>query len=145
GVPGLTTNACNTVSVTCEIKDSVDPANPSQPKKTPPATDQDVCAVPSVSISKVCAAQDASGVNQMTFTVTNTGGVPLANCAITDNLFMTSPTCPPTGTATAVATTPATIASLAPGDTASATGSVSGLTADACDDVTVSCDVLGGG
>src|SRR5437899_61130 len=43
-VTGLTTNACNTVSVTCEIKDSVDPANPSQPKKTPPATDQDVCA-----------------------------------------------------------------------------------------------------
>src|SRR5439155_1302715 len=55
-VTGLTTNACNTVSVTCEIKDSVDPANPSQPKKTPPATDQDVCGVPSVSISKVCAA-----------------------------------------------------------------------------------------
>src|SRR5437899_1077734 len=43
-VTGLTMSACNTVSVTCEIKDSVDPANPSQPKKTPPATDQDVCA-----------------------------------------------------------------------------------------------------
>jgi len=42
-VTGLTTSACNTVSVTCEIKDSVDPANPSQPKHTPPATDQDVC------------------------------------------------------------------------------------------------------
>ena len=40
---------------------------------------------------------------------------------------------------------PSAIASLAPGDTASATGSVSGLTADPCDDVTVSCDVLGGG
>src|SRR5436190_6070321 len=144
-VTGLTMSACNTVSVTCEIKDSVDPANPSQPKKTPPATDQDVCAVPSVSISKVCAAQDASGVNQMTFTVTNTGGVPLANCAITDNIFTNDPTCPPTGAGTPVPTTPATIASLDPGATASATGSVSGLTADACDDVTVTCEVVGGG
>jgi len=44
-VTGLTMSACNTVSVTCEIKDSVDPANPSQPKHTPPATDQDVCPV----------------------------------------------------------------------------------------------------
>src|SRR5205823_8650510 len=140
---GLTANACNTVSVTCDIVGSVDPANPTQPKKLA-ATDNAVCGVPSVKIAKQCAAQ-AGGVNQMTFTVTNTGGVALANCAISDNLFMTSPTCPPTGTATAVATTPATIASLAPGDTASATGSVSGLTADACDDVTVSCDVLGGG
>ena len=35
----------DTATVTCEIKDSVDPANPSQPKKTPPATDQDVCPV----------------------------------------------------------------------------------------------------
>src|SRR5213080_4250413 len=142
-VTGLTTNACNTVSVTCEIKDSVDPANPSQPKKTPPATDQDVCAVPSVSISKVCAAQDASGVNQMTFTVTNTGGVPLANCAITDNIFTNDPTCPPTGAGTPVPTTPAAIASLDPGAMASATGSVSGLTANACDEVSVTCDVVG--
>ena len=142
-VTGLTTNACNTVSVTCEIKDSVDPANPSQPKKTPPATDQDVCPVASVSISKVCAAQDASGVNQITFTVTNTGGVALANCAITDNIFTGDPTCPPTGAGTPVPTTPATIASLDPGATASATGSVSGLTANACDEVSVTCDVVG--
>jgi len=142
-VTGLTTNACNTVAVTCEIKDSVDPANPSQPKKTPPATDQDVCPVASVSISKVCAAQDASGVNQITFTVTNTGGVALANCAITDNIFENDMTCPPTHTGTPVPTTPATIASLDPKATASATGSVSGLTKDACDDVVVTCDVVG--
>src|SRR5947207_2025965 len=142
-VTGLTTNACNTVSVTCEIKDSVDPANPSQPKTTPPATEQDLGGVPSVSNSKVCAAQDASGVNQITFTVTNTGGVALANCAITDNIFTGDPTCPPTGAGTPVPTTPATIASLDPGATASATGSVSGLTANACDEVSVTCDVVG--
>src|SRR5213596_4150861 len=142
-VTGMTTNACNTVSVTCEIKDSVDPSNPSQPKKTPPATDQDVCGVPSVSISKVCAAQDASGVNQITFTVTNTGGVALANCAITDNIFTNDPTCPPTGAGTPVPTTPAAIASLDPGAMASATGSVSGLTGNACDEVSVTCDVVG--
>src|SRR5207253_3115949 len=75
--------------------------------------------------------------------VTVPGGVALANCAITDNSFEDDKTCPPTGTGTLVATTPATIASLDPGAMASAMGSVSGLTADACDDVAVTCDVAG--
>src|SRR5213078_915073 len=141
-VSGLTTNACNTASVTCEVVGSVDPANPSQQKKIT-ATDSAVCEVPSVKIEKVCVAQDANGVNQMTFKVTNTGGVALANCAITDNIFTNDPTCPPTGAGTAVATTPASIAALDPGAMASAMGSVSGLTADACDDVVVTCDVVG--
>jgi len=99
--------------------------------------------VPSVAIEKQCATQDANGVSRMTFQVTNTGGVALANCAITDNIFEDDKTCPPTGTGTPVATTPATIAALDPGAMASAMGSVSGLTADACDDVAVTCDVAG--
>src|SRR5439155_874018 len=57
-VSGLTTNACNTASVTCEVVGSVDPANPSQQKKIT-ATDSAVCEVPSVKIEKVCVAQDA--------------------------------------------------------------------------------------
>jgi len=141
-VSGLTTNACNTASVTCEVVGSVDPANPSQQKKIT-ATDSAVCEVPSVKIEKVCVAQDANGVNQMTFKVTNTGGVALANCAITDNIFTNDSTCPPTGAGTPVPTTPATIASLDPGAMASATGSVSGLTGNACDEVSVTCDVVG--
>src|SRR5438034_8625397 len=141
-VSGLTTNACNTASVTCEVVGSVDPATPSQPKKIT-ATDSAVCEVPSVRIEKVCVAQDANGVNQMTFKVTNTGGVALANCAITDNIFTNDPTCPPTGAGTPVPTTPAAIASLDPGAMASATGSVSGLTGNACDEVSVTCDVVG--
>jgi len=141
-VSGLTANACNTVSVTCDIVGSVDPAHPSQPK-TLTATDSAICEVPSVKIEKVCVAQDANGVNQMTFKVTNTGGVALANCAITDNIFTNDPTCPPTGAGTPVPTTPATIASLDPGAMASATGSVSGLTGNACDEVSVTCDVVG--
>src|SRR5881296_1033956 len=141
-VSGLTTNACNTASVTCEVVGSVDPANPSQQKKIT-ATDSAVCEVPSVKIEKVCVAQDANGVNQMTFKVTNTGGVALANCAITDNIFTNDSTCPPTGAGTPVPTTPAAIASLDPGAMASATGSVSGLTGNACDEVSVTCDVVG--
>src|SRR5437667_8267994 len=58
-------------------------------------------------------------------------------------IFKDDKTCPPTGTGTPVVTTPATIASLDPGAMASAMGSVSGLTADACDDVAVTCDVAG--
>src|SRR5438132_3065769 len=141
-VSGITTNACNTAAVTCEVVGSVDPANPSQQKKIT-ATDSAVCEVPSVKIEKVCVAQDANGVNQMTFKVTNTGGVALANCAIADNIFTNDPTCPPTGAGTPVPTTPATIASLDPGAMASATGSVSGLTGNACDEVSVTCDVVG--
>src|SRR5206468_231974 len=114
GVSGLTKNACNTVSVTCEVVGSVDPANPSQPKKIT-ATDNDVCGVPSVAIEKQCATQDANGVSRMTFQVTNTGGGALANGAITENIFADGQTGPPTGAGEPVATTRAAIAALGTG------------------------------
>src|SRR5439155_1676136 len=46
-IAGLTQNSCNTVSVTCEIVGSVDPANPSARKKVT-ATAQHTCETCSV-------------------------------------------------------------------------------------------------
>src|SRR5439155_1137869 len=48
---GLTKDSCNTVSVTCEIVGSVDPANPTQRKKLT-ATAQDTCEACNVKIDK---------------------------------------------------------------------------------------------
>src|SRR5438094_98707 len=50
-IAGLTQNSCNTVSVTCEIVGSVDPANPSARKKLT-ATAQDTCETCSVQVDK---------------------------------------------------------------------------------------------
>src|SRR5207253_6638571 len=50
-IAGLTQNSCNTVSVTCEIVGSVDPANTSQRKKIT-ATAQDTCETCSVQVDK---------------------------------------------------------------------------------------------
>src|SRR5207247_6572438 len=50
-IAGLTQNSCNTVSVTCEIVGSVDPANPSARKKLT-ATAQDTCETCSVKADK---------------------------------------------------------------------------------------------
>src|SRR5213594_4052991 len=48
---GLTKDSCNTASVTCEIKGSVDPNNPGHPKKLT-AGAQDTCETCSVKIDK---------------------------------------------------------------------------------------------
>src|SRR5881392_4395945 len=50
-VAGLTKDSCNTVSVTCEIKGSVDPSN-SGHQKTLTAKAQDTCETCSVQIDK---------------------------------------------------------------------------------------------
>src|SRR5439155_496213 len=101
------------------------------------------CLTPGLAVTKVCKVQAADGTNEVDVTLMNTGTADLQNCVVTDKVFPNDPTCPPTGAGTPVATTPATIASLDPGATASATGSVSGLTANACDEVSVTCDVVG--
>src|SRR5206468_7156027 len=55
---GLTKDSCNTASVTCEIKGSVDPNNPGHPK-TLTGTAQDTCETCSVQIDKQISCGNA--------------------------------------------------------------------------------------
>src|SRR5438874_2593999 len=114
------------------------------------------CLTPGLAVTKACKVQAADGTSEVDVTLMNTGTADLQNCVVTDKVFPNDPTCPPTTTTSTdvtvagvaslpagQSTTVATIASLDPKATASATGSVSGLTKDACDDVVVTCDVVG--
>jgi len=61
-VTGLTKNSCNTTSVTCDIKGSVDPNNPGHEKKLS-ATAQDTCETCSVQVDKQISCGNASCTN----------------------------------------------------------------------------------
>src|SRR5262249_20616100 len=82
-------------------------------------------------------------VNDVTITVTNTGGVNLLNCVVTDTNFTSSATCPPTGNGTPVTLDPpGTISSpLVPTGSATVTAKLTGLTSNSCDEASVVCDV----
>src|SRR5205823_11600270 len=104
------------------------------------------CQTPGLVVTKDCATTDAtSGNNAITITVQNTGTADLENCGVTDTNF-TDAACPasgdPTGTSSAVAVSPSTIASLAHGAAAPVTGTVS-VTKDSCNTATVTCEIKG--
>src|SRR5439155_374977 len=90
-----------------------------------------------------CTATDSSTV---TITVQNTGTADLENCTVTDTNF-TDAACPasgnPSGTSSAVAVSPSTIASLGHQSMTTATGTVAGLTKDSCNTVSVTCEIKG--
>src|SRR5881296_964949 len=102
------------------------------------------CQTPGLVVTKDCGVRDTSGNNAVTITVNNAGTADLENCTVTDTNF-TDAACPasgtPSGTSSAVAVSPSTIASLGHGSTATATGTVAGLTKDACNTVTVTCEI----
>jgi hypothetical protein len=102
------------------------------------------CLTPGVSISKTCADQ-SSGTNAVTTTVTNSGATGLTGCTVTDTTFANNSTCPATNTSNpiTVPVTPATFDLSTPGGMQTSTGTVSGLTADACNSASVTCTVAG--
>src|SRR5437762_1212271 len=104
------------------------------------------CQTPGLVVTKVCALRDTNGNSAVTITVKNAGTADLENCTVTDTNF-TDAACPasgtPSGTSSAAAVNPSTIASLGHGSTATATGTVAGLTKDACNTVTVTCEIKG--
>src|SRR5439155_752934 len=166
-------DACNTATVTCEIKGSVDPNNAGH-QKTLTATAQDTCETCSVKVDKQikCGAgpfidvgfesnseggtQSCLGWNAFTvdgtsvaaepltvqYIAQNTGGTALFSCTVTDNVFPNDPTCPPTTTTSNPVAVPG-VASLPHGMMTTVKGSVSGLTKNACNTVSVTCEVVG--
>jgi hypothetical protein len=92
------------------------------------------CQTPALRVEKVCEEQDAQGVNAITVTVTNTGDTDLENCVATDTVDSTNVTLSPQ---------PFNLA--ANGGQQILTGSVSGLTQDTNNTVTVTCGVVGDG
>src|SRR5438477_1780786 len=105
------------------------------------------CQTPGLVVTKDCALRDVNGNSAVTITVKNTGTAELANCVVTDTNF-TDAGCPasgsPSGTSSAVAVSPSTIASLAAGATApSVTGTIAGLTQNSCNMTTVTCEIVG--
>src|SRR6059058_3781710 len=105
------------------------------------------CQTPGLVVTKDCALRDVNGNSAVTITVKNTGTAELANCVVTDTNF-TDAGCPasgsPSGTSSAVAVSPSTIASLAAGATApSVTGTIAGLTQNSCNTTAVTCEIVG--
>src|SRR5213080_4561857 len=76
------------------------------------------CQTPGLVVTKECALRDTNGNSVVTITVQNTGTADLENCTVTDTNF-TDAACPasgnPSGTSSAVAVSPSTIASLGHG------------------------------
>src|SRR2546429_9797619 len=98
------------------------------------------CLTPGLGVTKTCLVQDASGNSEVDVELMNTGTADLANCVVTDNVFKNDPTCPPTGASTPV-TVPG-VASLPHGMSTTVKGSVSGLTTNACNTTSVTCEVV---
>jgi len=109
------------------------------------------CQTPGMEVVKVCGEPDSElGVVPFQIRVTNTGGVDgadLANCTVSDEIFLADDTCPagPAGTGTDIPLFPNTIPSLPAG---SSTFIIDGETAcptlaEACNTATVTCEIVG--
>ena len=148
------TNACSetldagepdTGTVTCDCMDGATSLGSVSDTDT---SDFD-CQTPGLSVSKDCAPQELVG-NAVTIDVANTGDAVLQNCQVTDEIFENDLTCPPQGGSTGnVAVTPSMFG-LMPNDGQAGgqdeqqvTGTVSGLMANACNQVSVTCDIAG--
>src|SRR5207247_2924636 len=102
------------------------------------------CQPPALVLTKAGGLRDTSGNNAVTITVNNAGTADLENCTVTDTNF-TDAACPaggtPSGTSSAVAVSPSTIASLGHESMTTVTGTVAGLTKDSCNTVSVTCEI----
>jgi hypothetical protein len=101
-------------------------------------------SVPELSLVKLCPEPGAAGTNAISITASATSAdVGFVNCTVTDSIFLSDPTCPANvGTGTPVALTGATF-NLAAGASATATGVVGPLAADACNTASVTCTIAG--
>src|SRR5438034_1225679 len=104
------------------------------------------CQTPGLTVTKDCALRDTNGNSAVTITVTNTGSAALANCKVTDTNLTGGGCATPPGLSlgeSSVAVSP-NIFDLGVGAPAvTATGTITGLTQDSCNTVTVTCDIVG--
>jgi hypothetical protein len=110
------------------------------------------CLAPGLTVSKTCHAQTGGTTNTFTVDVSNNGGVDLTGCSLTD-AYQANDTCstPPIDLVSPVDAT--STSSLSPSDYASFdlghgatteyTGSLSGLSANACNQASVTCTIAG--
>src|SRR5213596_1698495 len=104
------------------------------------------CQTPGLTVTKDCALRDTNGNSAVTITVTNTGSAALANCKltdtnVTDGSCVTPPGLPAGGNAVAVSPNMFDLGVGAPAVTA--TGTITGLTENSCNTVSVTCDIVG--
>jgi hypothetical protein len=145
------TNACtedldngepNTATVTC---DCVDDVNTELTASAFDSAEFD-CQTPGLAVNKVCDPQDGT-TNDVLITVTNNGTADLEDCVVTDRIFLDDPSCldPEIGNATPVPVVP-DLFDLDAGDPAqNVTGTVSNLLEDACNKVSVTCEIVDSG
>lgn len=94
-------------------------------------------STPGLSVTKTCTPTD-SGVDNVAIIVSATqADTNLTNCQVTDNIY-SSATCPPTGSSTPVSVSPSTF-DLAAGGSQPVTGTVGPLSANECNNVSVTC------
>ncbi len=99
-------------------------------------------------IVKTCVDSDENGTDDsVTVQVSaSAGDLGFTNCTPTDTIYLDDPTCPPVGTGTSVALVdPAGPYSLAPGASETSEGTLTTLTADACNTASVTCTEVGSG
>src|SRR5207253_2177404 len=104
------------------------------------------CQTPGLTVTKDCALRDTNGNSAVTITVTNTGSAALANCKVTDtNLTGETCTTPPGLPAAeiSVAVSPNMFDLGVGAPAVTATGTITGLTQDSCNTVSVTCDIVG--
>src|SRR5947207_2459402 len=104
------------------------------------------CQTPGLTVSNDCALQEKNGNSAVTVTVTNSGTAALANCKVTDTNVTggscaTPPGLPVGGSAVAVSPNMFDLGVGAPAVTA--TGTITGLTENSCNTVSVTCDIVG--
>jgi len=96
------------------------------------------CQNVGLEVTKVCDPQDGD-INGITITVKNTGDSDLTDCMVTDEIYLEDHECPADmGSGTSVVVSPDQF-DLAASATTLVTGTVTGLTADACNKVSVTC------
>src|SRR5213592_2497773 len=104
------------------------------------------CQTPGLTVTKDCALRDTNGNSAVTITVTNTGSAALANCKVTDTNLTgggcaTPPGLPVGESSVAVSPNMFDLGVGAPAVTA--TGTITGLTQDSCNTVSVTCEIVG--
>jgi hypothetical protein len=107
------------------------------------------CASPGLSVVKNCSAQTSGTTNSFTIDVSNTGGVDLTNCNVTDE-YQANDTCtditlvsPVDATSSLSPTGSGNYSISAGGSLPQFSGSISGLSANACNQASVDCTISG--